>query len=786
MNTRWILVGVAVLLPMLALTAMLHGLALAQGPGDEVGAQEALGTGFTYQGRLVQNGVPVSATCDFDFGLWDAASSGSQVDATQTIASQAVISGFFTTSPLDFGSGAFNGEARWLAIRVNCGSGWADLGRQPLTPAPYALYAASTGALQGRAVTTTAPAAGQALKWDGGAWVPAADADTTYNAGFGLSLTGTQFGVITSTIQQRVSGDCAADNAIRAINADGTVVCQATAGGMGDITAVYPGDGLTGGGPSGDVTLTVVFAGSGVLTSAARSDHDHDAAYWSLTGNGGTSPGANFLGTTDAVSLTLAVSGTPALRLEPNGTSPNLIVGSGGNSVGAGVVGAAIGGGGSSSSPNQVGGDYGVVGGGRGNQASGTEATIGGGWSNQASGYAATVAGGEQNRAVTGTDTTVGGGWNNQASGNYATVGGGAANQAIIGTHTTVGGGWNNQASGNYAAVGGGWNNQASGYEATVCGGELNQASGAAATIGGGQQNRAIIGTHTTVAGGWNNQAGADYATVGGGRDNQASSYSFVGGGEQNQASGVAASVCGGGGNRASSGYSFVGGGLLNQASGQYATVGGGYANTASGQYATVPGGAFNTAAGGYSFAAGQQAKANQAGCFVWGDSADAEVACDVTDAFIVRASGGVTMYTNGGLTAGATLPAGGGSWSSLSDRALKANLAAVDGHDVLARLMRVPVSTWNYTSQDPSIRHMGPMAQDFYAAFGLGEDEHITTVDADGVALAAIQGLYAHVQQLEAENAALKSQTAAQQAQIDDLQKRMAALEAALGGGGR
>ena len=110
--------------------------------------------------------------------------------------------------------------------------------------------------------------------------------------------------------------------------------------------------------------------------------------------------------------------------------------------------------------------------------------------------------------------------------------------------------------------------------------------------------------------------------------------------------------------------------------------------------------------------------------------------------------------------------------------------VAPADGSDVLARLASVPVSTWSYTSQDPSIRHMGPMAQDFRAAFGLGEDDkHISTVDADGVALAAIQALYAQDQALAAENAALKSENAAKQQALDDLQKRVAALEA---GGGR
>ena len=59
-----------------------------------------------------------------------------------------------------------------------------------------------------------------------------------------------------------------------------------------------------------------------------------------------------------------------------------------------------------------------------------------------------------------------------------------------------------------------------------------------------------------------------------------------------------------------------------------------------------------------------------------------------------------------------------------------------VNGQAVLARLAEVPITTWNYETQDPTIRHMGPMAQDFHAAFGLGESErHIPTIDADGVA---------------------------------------------------
>src|SRR5690606_15628030 len=94
-----------------------------------------------------------------------------------------------------------------------------------------------------------------------------------------------------------------------------------------------------------------------------------------------------------------------------------------------------------------------------------------------------------------------------------------------------------------------------------------------------------------------------------------------------------------------------------------------------------------------------------------------------VPNQFVARGCGGIKFFTNREMTAGMELAAGGSGWSAVSDRNRKEHFAAVDGEDVLARLRRVPVTTWNYKSQDASIRHMGPMAQDFHAAFGLGED---------------------------------------------------------------
>jgi hypothetical protein len=93
-------------------------------------------------------------------------------------------------------------------------------------------------------------------------------------------------------------------------------------------------------------------------------------------------------------------------------------------------------------------------------------------------------------------------------------------------------------------------------------------------------------------------------------------------------------------------------------------------------------------------------------------------------------------------------------------DRNQKENLQTVDAKEVLEKVAAMPVSTWNYKSQEASVRHMGPMAQDFKTAFGVGEsDTGITSVDADGVALAAIKGLNQVVKEKDAELQALRKQ---------------------------
>ena len=142
-----------------------------------------------------------------------------------------------------------------------------------------------------------------------------------------------------------------------------------------------------------------------------------------------------------------------------------------------------------------------------------------------------------------------------------------------------------------------------------------------------------------------------------------------------------------------------------------------------------------------------------------------------------MRASGGVYLYTNGGQTTGVFVAGGSGTWSSVSDRNAKANVEPVDAQRVLDRVAALPISTWNSRTQESGIRHLGPMAQDFRSAFGLGEnDTTIATVDAQGVALAAIQGLNARLEQSLRERDA---ELAAQRREIDHVRAALAVLSA-------
>lgn len=261
------------------------------------------------------------------------------------------------------------------------------------------------------------------------------------------------------------------------------------------------------------------------------------------------------------------------------------------------------------------------------------------------------------------------------------------------------------------------------------------------------------------------------YATVSGGEGNSAITFATVVGGFGNVANGM----CGiAGGLTCTAGEDAVALGVLNTAGG-YGSVALGRDNVASGAYAVALGDS-NHASGGHSFALGRWTDADgHRGVFLWGDDSSSytQLFATADNQFTVRAAGGVRLFTADDLSAGVTLAAGGSAWNVVSDRHAKTRFAAVDTRDILRKVAALPLTSWSYKAQAPAYRHLGPMAQDFAVAFGLGEgdDRVINTLDLDGVALAAIQGLEKELAAVKAENAALRDRLA-------DLAKRVEAME--------
>ncbi len=105
------------------------------------------------------------------------------------------------------------------------------------------------------------------------------------------------------------------------------------------------------------------------------------------------------------------------------------------------------------------------------------------------------------------------------------------------------------------------------------------------------------------------------------------------------------------------------------------------------------------------------------------------------------------------------------------SDRNLKQAFAPIAPDQVLQSLKRLPITTWRYKDEPAGVAHLGPMAQDFKATFRLGKDErYIATVDADGVALAAIKAVSEKLDRLEAEQQKLRAENAALRAELSAL----------------
>lgn len=190
-----------------------------------------------------------------------------------------------------------------------------------------------------------------------------------------------------------------------------------------------------------------------------------------------------------------------------------------------------------------------------------------------------------------------------------------------------------------------------------------------------------------------------------------------------------------------------------------------------------------NSASGHYSVAIGKNARtAGKYGAMVLGDgsagfSSDS-VYATVDNQLSTRGAAGIRLFTNSGLSSGVELSAGGGAWNVISDSRKKENFQAIgatEAEAVLQKVAAIPIFRWNYKSQPATQQHIGPMAQDFHAAFqldGLANDTTINTVDIDGINMVTIQAL-------ERRTIALRLGVDNLTDELAEMDRRLAVLEA-------
>lgn len=484
----------------------------------------------------------------------------------------------------------------------------------------------------------------------------------------------------------------------------------------------------------------------------------------------------------------------------------SVIAGGGSNIIQNGASGSAIGGG----SNNVIEVASSVIAGGFQNTAAGYLDSIGGGYQNMTFASAATIAGGSGNENF-GDYGTVGGGSGNSVDGNSATVAGGAGNR-VIADAATVGGGAGNTASGEGATVAGGeFQNTASGIDSTVSGGAGNTASLTGATVSGGGSNLAT-NYYSTVPGGSINVAGGAYSFAAGQQAHALHAGSFVWADSQNAVFASAASdtfnIRAQGGVHLNIDTSIFFGNQIRQMLNLWNTVYGIGVQSFTEYFRTDPNGTFSWFAGGVHSnnqndpGGGTELMRLTATDLI----VNTGIALNSTNGFSQSSVGNFSIdapfkpggrfiiLTNGDVGISNSNPAhllvvgsaispafcDGGAWVNSSDRNAKEGFSAINARDVLDKVSRLPITQWKYKTEAGGTRHLGPMAQDFHAAFGLNgaDDTHISTVDEGGVALAAVQGLN---EKLEASSGNLEARTGDAEGRIQKLEAENAELKARL-----
>lgn len=478
---------------------------------------------------------------------------------------------------------------------------------------------------------------------------------------------------------------------------------------------------------------------------------------------------------------------------------------------------------------NSAVGTHAIVGGGFGDYAYGRSSFIGGGSNNQAMADRAMIGGGAYNNIDSGSlGSAIAGGYQNSITINstQSGIGGGNLNNIANSTESFLGGGYymtitnsprsaiaggehNSIVTADHSFIGGGQLNciSNSAWDSVIGGGSINniQPNANYGFIGGGTQNSIMTNAiQGTIAGGQLNQigVGASYSFIGGGYGNSTTGiYSSVPGGQYNVAGG-ANSFAAGNNARAIHDNSFVwndgqAGPVTTTTNNQFLIhAAGGVGIGTTNTYTNL---VINGSMGftdnqtpeifmyqtGNSYS-GRMILAHSPAYPSYGLYYNDNVDQMVFQGDSLHPALSIGLYA-GNVGVGVMSPTNkfqvgvngaycnGLTWTSVSDQNRKENFEPVNPDDVLARVAAMPVRKWNYKEESTEIKHIGPTAQDFHAAFGLGPNNtSITSIDEDGVALAAIQALNAQMQQQKSEMLQLKAENEQLKAQLGRLAQRM------------
>ena len=742
----------------------------------------AQGTAFTYQGRLNNGANLASGIYDLQFAIYDSTNSpGTLIAGPLTNSATAVSNGLFTVT-LDFGAGVFNGANRALdiAVRTNGATAFTTLSpRQQILPTPYAFFASTAGSATAASTAASVPASGigsgTANINISGSALSAAYAGTAVAANIAATATtaGTATNLIGNVSDAQIPANLARlngtnnftgtntfANVVIATNVNNVIagVFTGNGGGLTNLnTAQFANSVLT----NGETGLTLGGTFNGNATTATTANNFSGSLSGDVTGT----QGATFVANVGGQSAANIASGVSAANAATSANSASTIVkrDASGNLSASTITANLTGNATTATTANNFSGS--LSGDVTGTQSATAVASVGGQ-------TAANVAGGANAANAATSANTASTIVKRDASGNFSAdavvltgnlyLPATTASAGIIYAGGTpliqsygIGNIFTGSGAGNLTMSG--IENTASGYEALNdnTSGSFNTANGVYALTDNtnGSGNTAV--GHQAISA---NQSGSYNTAVG---------YQTLwnSNGSNNIALGYR------------SGYNVVGSSNID-----IGNVGVSSDNNiiriGSGQTSTFIAGSMQMSGNVVMNDNDIQFRNDSYHGVGWYGGGKLFGGVNVNGPVLYGGSGGGLGCTGNGNNLALAWTSSGvtvnGTFNNNSDRNAKQNFASVKPEEVLAKVAQLPVMQWSYKT-DAATRHIGPMAQDFYAAFAVGTDErHIAPIDEGGVALAAIQGLNekleARSQKLEAENAELKAQMAELKALVQQL----------------